>query len=189
MPESTTPGGARSRLPFSPRHGPVRHAGKPCWEGGTTLPRPTRLWGRTAGFHRLAPGSRPRQPAPPPHRISLRLAARLLRLPLKGGVIGLGARASRPHPVPLVAPDPQCDFAGSHHGGSNRNGQAEGDPRRRPGSTQVGEMAEAVPGFVRAGRPRSQEGIIPRITPPLRGSRRDQGGARSRAGGGQHPAP
>ena len=26
---------------------------------------------------------------------------------------------------------------------------------------QVGEMAEAVPGFVRAGRPRSQEAIIP----------------------------
>ena len=26
---------------------------------------------------------------------------------------------------------------------------------------QVGEMAEAVPGFVRAGRPRSQEAVIP----------------------------
>ena len=26
---------------------------------------------------------------------------------------------------------------------------------------QVGEMAEAVPGFVRAGRPRSQEAFIP----------------------------
>ncbi len=36
-----------------------------------------------------------------PHRISLRPTARLLRLPLKGGVMGLGARASRPHPCSL----------------------------------------------------------------------------------------
>ena len=33
---------------------------------------------------------------PPPHRISLRLAARLLRLPLKGGVI---AGTDRKHPL------------------------------------------------------------------------------------------
>ena len=48
-------------------------------------------------------------------------------------------------------------FAGSHYVGSNRNGQAEGEPGRRCRSIQVEEMAEAVPVIVRAGRPRSQE--------------------------------
>ena len=47
-------------------------------------------------------------------------------------------------------------------------GQAEGEPWRRSRLIQVEEMAEAVPGFVRAGgfivragRPRSREAIIP----------------------------
>ena len=48
-------------------------------------------------------------------------------------------------------------FAGSHYVGSNRNGQAEGEPGRRCRSIQVEEMPEAVPVIVRAGRPRSQE--------------------------------
>ena len=101
------------------------------------------------------------RPPDTPHRISLRLAARLLRLPLKGGVIALGARASRPHPVPLAAAELQCDAAGSHPVGGNPIGQAEGEPWRRSRLIQVGEMAEAVPGLVRAGRPRSQQAIIP----------------------------
>ena len=42
-----------------------------------------------------------------------------------------------------------------------REQQAEGEPWRRSRLIQVGEMAEAVPGFVRAGRPRSQEAVIP----------------------------
>ena len=46
-------------------------------------------------------------------------------------------------------------------GGGNPIGQAEGEPWRRCRSIQVGEMAEAAPGFVRAGRPRSQEAVIP----------------------------
>ena len=77
-----------------------------------------------------------------PHRISLRLAARLLRLPLKGGVIALGARASRPHPVPLAAVpfELQCDAAGSHPVGGNSSGQTEGEPWRRSRLIQVGEM-------------------------------------------------
>ena len=53
-------------------------------------------------------------------------------------------------------------FAGSHYVGSNRNGQAEGEPGRRCRSIQAEEMAEAVPDFVRAGRPRS------RVMPPRR---------------------
>ena len=43
----------------------------------------------------------------------------------------LGARASRPHPVPLAAAELQCDAAGSHPVGGNRIGQAEGEPWRR----------------------------------------------------------
>ena len=102
-------------------------------------------------------------------------------------------------------------FAGSHYVGSNHNGQAEGEPGRRCRSIQVEEMPKGVPVIVRAGRPRSQEMpstthktgnmvyIMPRnrarsvvqrsrITPPMRGSRRE-GGARSRAGGGQTRRP
>ena len=74
---------------------------------------------------------------------------------------GLGARESRPHPVPLAAAELQCDAAGSHPVGGNSIGQAEGEPWRRSRLIQVGEMAEAVPGLVRAGRPRSQEVVIP----------------------------
>ena len=76
-------------------------------------------------------------PASTPHRISLRLAARLLRLPLKGGVIRV----------------------------------------------QTENMVYIMPG----NRARSLVQAS-RITPPLRGSRRE-GGARSRAGGGQTPRP
>ena len=73
----------------------------------------------------------------------------------------LGVRASRPHPVSLAAAELQCDAAGSHPVGENPIGQAEGEPWFHSRSIQVGEMAEAVPGLVRAGRPRSQEAIIP----------------------------
>ena len=78
----------------------------------------------------------------------------------------LGARASRPHPVPLAAAELQRDAAGSHPVGGNPIGQAEGEPWRRSRLMQVGEMAEAVPGLVRAGRPRSQEAVIVRAGRP-----------------------
>ena len=45
--------------------------------------------------------------------------------------------------------------------GGNPIGQAEEKPWRRSRLIQVGKMAEAVPGLVRAGRPRSQGAIIP----------------------------
>ena len=45
--------------------------------------------------------------------------------------------------------------------GGNSIGQAEGEPWRRSRLIQVGEMAEAVPSFARAGRPRSREAVIP----------------------------
>ena len=129
-----------------------------AWEGGLAdAPgwRPAR--GQTGVSQRLHVGFLRSRPPDTPHRISLRLAARLLRLPLTGGVIALGARASRPHAVPLAATELPCDAAGSHPAGGNLIGQAEGEPWRRSRLIQVGEMAEAVPGFVRAGRPRSQE--------------------------------
>ena len=56
----------------------------------------------------------------------------------------LGARASRPHPVPAVG---RCI------------GQPQGKQRRRCRLIQVGERDGAAPGLVRAGRPRSQERI------------------------------
>ena len=105
----------------------------------------------------------------------------------------------------------QRDFAGSHPVGVNLNGQTERDPRRRSGSIRVAEMGEAVPRHCAGGTPALPGGpsstqktgnmvyIMPRnrarrllqasrITPPWRGSRRE-GGARSRAGGGQTPRP
>ena len=78
----------------------------------------------------------------------------------------LGARASRPHTVPLAAVELQCDAAGSHPVGGNPIGQAEGEPWRRCRLIQVGEMAEAVPGLVRAGRPRSREASSHDIVTP-----------------------
>ena len=81
-------------------------------------------------------------------------------------MIGLGARASRPHPFPLAAAELQCDAAGSHPVGGNGIGRAEEEPWRRSRSIQVEEMAKAVPGLVRAGRPRSREAIIVRAGRP-----------------------
>ena len=135
------------------------------WGGGWTR-------GQTGVSHRVQVGFLRSRPPDTPHRISLRLPARLLRLPLKGGVIALGARASRPHPVPLAAAELQCDAAGSHPVGGNGIGRAEGEPWRRCRSIQVEEMAKALPGLVRAGRPRSQGAIKLRAggTPALPGS-------------------
>ena len=96
---------------------------------------------------------------PPPHQPSP--AGSASATPPQGGSDCLGARASRPHPVPLAIAELSRDAAGSHPVGGNRIDQAEGEPGRRSRLIQVGEMAEAVPGFVRAGRPRSQEALIP----------------------------
>ncbi len=96
---------------------------------------------------------------PPPHQPSPGGSASAT--PPQGGSDALGARASRPHPVPLDGAELQCDAAGSHPVGENPIGQAEGEPWRCSRLIQVGEMVEAVPGLVRAGRPRSQEAFIP----------------------------
>ena len=72
-----------------------------------------------------------------------------------------GARASRPHALPLRAAEFPCDAAAGHPAGGNRIGPAEAEPWRRCRSTRVEEIVEAVPGIVRAGRPRSRVGFLP----------------------------
>ena len=67
-----------------------------------------------------------------------------------------GARASRPHAVPWVAAQFPCDVAARPSCRGNRMGPAEAEPWRRCRSIRVEEMGEAIPGFVRAGRPRSR---------------------------------
>ena len=105
---------------------------------------------------RRSPASR----FPPPTASAIAWRLGFCDSPSRGGVIALGARASRPHPFPLAAAELQCNASGSHPVGGNRIGQAEGKPWRRSRLIQVGEMDEAVAGFVRAGRPRSQEAVI-----------------------------
>ena len=78
-----------------------------------------------------------------------------------GGGTHPGARASRPHALSLRAAQFPCDGAPVHPGGGNLTGPAEAESWRRCRSRRVEEMAEPVPGFVRAGRPRSRVGIIP----------------------------
>ena len=67
-----------------------------------------------------------------------------------------GARASRPHAIPWVAAQFPCDAAPGHTASGNRMGPAEAEPWRRCRSIRVEEMGEAIPRFVRAGRPRSR---------------------------------
>ena len=72
-----------------------------------------------------------------------------------------GARASRPHAIPLRAAQFPCDAAPGHPVGGNGMGSAEAESWRRCRSTRFEEMGEAVPRLVRAGRPRSRGGFIP----------------------------
>ena len=72
-----------------------------------------------------------------------------------------GARASRPHALPLPAAQFPCDTAPGHPTGGNGMGSAEAESWRRCRSSRVEELAEAVPKRVRAGRPRSRVGCIP----------------------------
>ena len=74
------------------------------------------------------------------------------------GVLRQGA-PDRPE-MPLVA-NLAIDAAGSDSVGGNRISQAEGEQWRRSRLIEVGEITESVPGLVRAGRPRSQEVLIP----------------------------
>ena len=101
---------------------------------------------------------------PLPHRHGLR-PGKPARAPLRSKSDGRrrhpGARASRPHAIPLRAAQFPCDAAPGHPAGGNGMGSAEAGSWRRCRSSRVEEMAEAVPRIVRAGRPRSRVGFIP----------------------------
>ena len=60
----------------------------------------------------------------------------LPRLPLQRGEIPLGARASRPHAVPLVAAEFPGDAAASHHVGGNREGRSKESQGTIPGRSK-----------------------------------------------------
>ena len=77
------------------------------------------------------------------------------------GTTPLGARASRPHPLPWIGAEFPCDAAAGHSAGGNRIGLNQGEPRGRWRSIRVEEMGEAAGGLVRAGRPRSRGVFIP----------------------------
>ena len=97
-----------------------------------------------AGFLRSRPPGTP--PPPPRHRRD-------------------GIAWERGRPARILSLWPRLSFSAmlqaAHPVGGNRIGQAEGEPWRRSRLNPVGEMAEAVPGLVRAGRPRSREAVIP----------------------------
>ena len=61
----------------------------------------------------------------------------------------------------MAAAELRCESAGSHPVAGHRVSQTEGEQWCRSRLIEVGEMGEALPGLVRAGRPRSQEVGIP----------------------------
>ena len=93
-------------------------------------------------------------------RLSEKSPAKHPRPHRRDGITWERGRPARMLFLMVVAELPR-GFAGSHYVGSNHNGPTEGEPWHRSRLIQVGEMAEAVPGLVRAGRPRSQEAFIP----------------------------
>ena len=99
-----------------------------------------------------------------PHRHGLR-PGKPARAPLRSKSDGRrrhpGARASRPHAIPLRAAQFPCDAAPGHPAGGNGMGSAEAGSWRRCRSSRVEEMAEAVPRIVRAGRPALPGGLHP----------------------------
>ena len=64
---------------------------------------------------------------------------------MKGGVAHPGARASRPHAIPLRAAQFPCDGAAGHPVGGNGMDSAEAKSWRRCRSTWVEEMVQALP--------------------------------------------
>ena len=109
---------------------------------------------------------------PKGRRSALREVARRIPPSAPSGQHPPGARASRPHAVPWVAAQFPCDVAAGHPAGGNRIGPAEAEPWRRCRSIRVEEMGEAIPGFVRAGRPRSRGASSHDLVTPREQNRR-----------------
>ena len=97
---------------------------------------------------------------PKGRRSALREVARRIPPGAPSGQHPPGARASRPHALPWVIAQFPCDAAPGHTASGNRMGPAEAEPWRRCRSIRVEEMGEAMPRFVRAGRPRSRGGAF-----------------------------
>ena len=70
------------------------------------------------------------RPAPTPHRISLRLAARLLRLPLKGGVIAW----ERGRPARILSLWPPLSFSAMLQAAPLWAGTASARPKESRGA-------------------------------------------------------
>ena len=83
-----------------------------------------------------------------PHRHGLR-PGKPARAPLMSNSNGRrrppGARASRPHAIPLRAAQFPCDAAPGHPAGGNAMGSAEAESWPRCRSTRVEEMGKALP--------------------------------------------
>ena len=98
---------------------------------------------------------------PKGRRSALREVARRIPPGAPSGQHPPGARASRPHALPWVVAQFPCDAAPGHTASGNPMGPAEAEPWRRCRSIRVEEMGEAMPRFVRAGRPRSRGAFSP----------------------------
>ena len=130
-----------------------------AWEGGLADAPGWRPGSRANGsFPKVARRLSEKSPAghPPPHQPSPGGSASAT--PPQGGSDCPGSAGVPPAMLSLWPPlSFRAMLQAAHPAGGNLIGQAEGEPWRRSRLIQVGEMAEAVPGFVRAGRPRSQE--------------------------------
>ncbi len=78
-----------------------------------------------------------------------------------GGGAHPGARASRPHALPLCAAQFPCDVAPGRPAGRNGMDSDKAESWRRCRSSRVEEMAEAARRRMRAGRPRSRVDFTP----------------------------
>ena len=77
----------------------------------------------------------------------------------------LGARASRPHAVPLAAAELQCDAAGSHPVGGNSLAWERGRPARMlsnwlPLSFSAMLQAATLPAGTPSARPKESHGAV-----------------------------
>ena len=136
--------------------------------------------GQTGVSHRVQVGFPRSRPPDTPHRISLRLPARLLRLPLKGGVIW-----ERGRPARILSLWPPLSFSATLQAATLSAGTPSAGPKENHGAVAgrskwrrwprlcqalCGRDARAPrkpssfrsdPTASQTGRPRSQEALIP----------------------------
>ena len=74
-----------------------------------------------------------------------------------------GARASRPHALPLRFAQFPCDSAPGHPAGGNPTGPAQAEPWRDCRSSRVGGKGQTVPRTLRKRRPTRERGRLARM--------------------------